>query len=446
MGLTLRARRGLALAVVVLLVVAGSTVGHLASVTRIALGAASEEGELLARQLSYQSSRVLDAAPAPSPTVLQRDPGIRAMLEGIVGYSHTVVYAAVVDPSGRVLAHSNPKLEGEMLPRRQSLEHLKEWSTLRSVLSLLGEPDIYEAQVPMVLGERPFATVRVGVSTSLLRQELGRAALHSLVVALAALSVAVIVGLGVGHMLLQALRKIAQGMERLARGERHAAADLTRDDELGELAARVDRLGERTRTDGIFDKLEDAVIVLNANREVVFHNQAAESLLGPRSAAVLPNEHPLATVVAELFDHGIERRNASVEVPSPDGQPRELAVSSDRIADGSGAGGGVLALRNLEPVRAVQSLVHYEHIPNTKMQPFVESGLWDPGLKGFPEAIENVFQQTVVQLCIVHLVRHSLNYVNWKQRKEVARDLKTIYTSATDTEAEQRLAEFSAKW
>src|SRR5437867_762528 len=359
MGLTLRARRGLALAVVVLLVVAGSTVGHLASVTRIALGAASEEGELLARQLSYQSSRVLDAAPAPSPTVLQRDPGIRAMLEWIVGFSHTVVYAAVVDPSGRLLAHSNPELEGEMLPRRQSLEHLKEWSTLRSVLSLLGEPDIYEAQVPMVLGERPFATVRVGVSTSLLRQELGRAALHSLVVALAALSVAVIVGLGVGHMLLQALRKIAQGMERLARGERHAAADLTRDDELGELAARVDRLGERTRTDGIFDKLEDAVIVLNANREVVFHNQAAESLLGPRSAAVLPNEHPLATVVAELFDHGIERRNASVEVPSPDGQPRELAVSSDLIADGSGAGGGVLALRNLEPVRDVQSLVTY---------------------------------------------------------------------------------------
>lgn len=68
------------------------------------------------------------------------------------------------------------------------------------------------------------------------------------------------------------------------------------------------------------------------------------------------------------------------------------------------------------------------------------------GLKGFPEAIESVFPQTVVQLCIVHLVRHSLNYVNWKERKEVARDLKTIYTSATDVEAEQRLAEFRMKW
>jgi len=68
------------------------------------------------------------------------------------------------------------------------------------------------------------------------------------------------------------------------------------------------------------------------------------------------------------------------------------------------------------------------------------------GLKGFPEAIESVFPQTEVQLCIVHLVRHSLNYVGWKQRKEVARELKLMYTAATDVEAEQRLAEFSLKW
>jgi putative transposase len=68
------------------------------------------------------------------------------------------------------------------------------------------------------------------------------------------------------------------------------------------------------------------------------------------------------------------------------------------------------------------------------------------GLKGFPEAIETVFPKTEVQLCIVHLVRHSLNFVGWKQRKEVATDLKTIYTAATEAEAEQRLNEFAAKW
>ena len=68
------------------------------------------------------------------------------------------------------------------------------------------------------------------------------------------------------------------------------------------------------------------------------------------------------------------------------------------------------------------------------------------GLKGFPEAIESVFPQTEIQLCIVHLVRHSLNFVGWKQRKEVAADLKLIYRAATEAEAETRLDEFALKW
>ena len=68
------------------------------------------------------------------------------------------------------------------------------------------------------------------------------------------------------------------------------------------------------------------------------------------------------------------------------------------------------------------------------------------GLKGFPEAIEAVFPHTSVQLCIVHMVRHSLNYVSWKRRAEVAADLKRIYQSSTADEAELRLGEFETKW
>lgn len=68
------------------------------------------------------------------------------------------------------------------------------------------------------------------------------------------------------------------------------------------------------------------------------------------------------------------------------------------------------------------------------------------GLKGFPEAIEAVFPRTQVQLCIVHMVRNSLRYVSWKQRKEVAADLKTIYQAPTAEQAEMNLAAFEAKW
>src|SRR6202795_2320836 len=66
------------------------------------------------------------------------------------------------------------------------------------------------------------------------------------------------------------------------------------------------------------------------------------------------------------------------------------------------------------------------------------------GLKGFPEAIETVFPEAQVQLCVVHQVRASLNAVSWKQRKQVAADLKPVYQASTVADAELRLAEFAA--
>jgi len=68
------------------------------------------------------------------------------------------------------------------------------------------------------------------------------------------------------------------------------------------------------------------------------------------------------------------------------------------------------------------------------------------GLKGFPEAIEAVFPNTQVQLCMVHLVRHSLSYVSHRDRKEVATDLKAIYQAATLSEAEHQLDQFEERW
>ena len=68
------------------------------------------------------------------------------------------------------------------------------------------------------------------------------------------------------------------------------------------------------------------------------------------------------------------------------------------------------------------------------------------GLKGFPDAIEAVYPKTQVQLCIVHMVRNSLRFVSWKQRKEVAADLRLIYQSATAEQAEMELTAFEAKW
>ena len=68
------------------------------------------------------------------------------------------------------------------------------------------------------------------------------------------------------------------------------------------------------------------------------------------------------------------------------------------------------------------------------------------GLKGFPEVIESVYPRAEVQTCIVHMIRTSLSYVNWKQRKPVAADLRQIYQAATAQEAGEQLDAFAQKW
>jgi len=68
------------------------------------------------------------------------------------------------------------------------------------------------------------------------------------------------------------------------------------------------------------------------------------------------------------------------------------------------------------------------------------------GLKGFPQAIESIFPHAQVQLCIVHMVRASLNYVTWQDRKKVVADLKPIYKALTRDDAERQLTGFETKW
>ncbi len=68
------------------------------------------------------------------------------------------------------------------------------------------------------------------------------------------------------------------------------------------------------------------------------------------------------------------------------------------------------------------------------------------GLKGFPDAVNTVYPQTKIQLCIVHMVRNSLKYVSWKDQKALCAELKLIYRSATEEVALRELDDFETRW
>ncbi len=68
------------------------------------------------------------------------------------------------------------------------------------------------------------------------------------------------------------------------------------------------------------------------------------------------------------------------------------------------------------------------------------------GLKGFPDAVNTVFPQTRIQLCIVHMIRNSTKYVSWKERKQICADLKSIYSAPSEKAGQDALDQFGKKW
>jgi transposase-like protein len=68
------------------------------------------------------------------------------------------------------------------------------------------------------------------------------------------------------------------------------------------------------------------------------------------------------------------------------------------------------------------------------------------GLKGLPDAVNTVWEKTVVQTCIVHLLRNSFKYASKRDRAQIAKDLKPVYTAASEAAALDAFAEFSGKW
>ena len=379
MRLSLRAKEGLAIAALVGLAGAIATAAHLATVARLGMEEAAATGTLLARQLFLQGSRALAGARGVPADILRRDPGLRALLDSMVGYSPTVVYGAITDPTGRVLAHSDRKQVGAHLPDRDTLEAAAQWNPLELLRTLAGPPQVFEAQVPLTLGARPFGTARVGISTSLLRRQLGGALERSLLVGGVALALALGAGLALGGILLRPLRQIVAGVDRLARGEEHEPLAVDRQDELGELASKLNVLGEQiqeNRTQLLGEKgrleqmvrvLQDAVIFLNRDGQLVFANPAAEGLLGHplhetvgrRLKDLLAPEHPLAAALDSLLAPGAHGASQHLRFDDAEGKTREVRVSVYPIWEDEGSTGTVVAIQDLEPVKAVRSLLDY---------------------------------------------------------------------------------------
>lgn len=352
---------------------------YMTQLVRVTLESAAGEAELMAREVFALSKEVLSRpSDRPPAALLAGAPELDALMGAHLGYSRHVVYTAVTDTEGRVLAGT--EAAGRAMPEDPPLlEALVSEDPLGRIRGLWRH-ELYEVRAPLELDGRPFGSIRLGVATALLRREVETALTQGAQVGGAALVLALLGGIALAAFTLRPVRRLRHLVGELRAGEEPGLGEPVRfSNELDDLATELTAFGREVRTERLrllaekasleqlAGSLEDPVVVLNRRREVLFANPAAREVLGtPVEEAlgrsledVLPPSHPLVSLVVRTAAEGAEVRGFQLTLEA-DGESLEYLASAFPVPDRDGERVGfVLLLEDLDAVRILRSLIRY---------------------------------------------------------------------------------------
>jgi signal transduction histidine kinase len=345
---------------------------HLARLASVSLDESKARADLLAKTIYQRSREVVANAPEPF-AALKADRGLRSIIESSV-YSKDVTYAAIVDVNNAAVVHADPSEEQQTLPPGGDLGSLLNRRPVAQLLAIYSsQGQNLEWRQPLLLGDREIGSIRIGVSTLLIRQNLNGSLGPALATAIAALALSVFGAMLLAQLLLRPIHVIRSGLTRLGKGEFGVQLNLTQHDEFGELGTFFNAISEQLSVDrsqmagqvanleSAVERLEDAVAIVNARGELLFANPAMRSLLpaaapGAALDAVLPPDHALR----RLFEQTLVSLQSRGPLSAVFGESGERLVMTHAISDAKGDLVGIMLIaRNLEYLSQVQSTVRY---------------------------------------------------------------------------------------
>ena len=371
MRLGIKGKQVLGVTLIVGAVAAGLSLMHLARLARVSLDESKSRAELVGKAIFHRAFQAVQDARDPVQA-LRNDPGLRSIVESSV-YAKNVTFAAIVDTTGLAVVHALPIQEGSQLPTNENLEDLISSPAWTQLYQIYTEGKTYEYRQPLLLGPAEFGSIRIGVSTLLIRNDLRVWLGPAGQAALIALAIAVFGAMALSQVLLRPIHVIRSGLTRLGKGEFGVRLDLEEDDEFRELGTFFNTVSAQLSADrsqianleSSFEHLEDAVAIINPNSDVLFANAAAEHLLpgvaaGQPLDAVLPTDHALRRLAAETLVTRQSRGPFPAVFTAARGEQGERLILSHPVQDASGALVGVmLIVRNLEYLSQVQSTLRY---------------------------------------------------------------------------------------
>ncbi len=345
-------------------------------VTRLAevvLQESYARGQLLSNAIFHRAREVVPASPEPY-TALRTDPGLRAILESTI-YGESVTGASILDTGGTVIASSDTTRVGQPLEEGADLAALLEQSPVQQLRVIYSEEGrTLDVRQPMMLGDEAFGSIRIGVSTLLMRRELNASLRPALLTAAVAVGVAVFVAALLAQLLLRPIHVIRSGLTRLGKGEFGVTLDLPPGDEFGELgtffntmsqqlsADRDALAGQKAHLQSAVEHLEDAVALFNPSGELLFSNPAMQpelpaDAIGRPIRALLTDAHPYRAIVEETLATRTSR--GPVQVRLAESTDDVLLMTHAIEATDHGLVGVLLVSRNLASLSRVQSTIAY---------------------------------------------------------------------------------------
>lgn len=374
----------LAITMMVFVLVCTFSYIYIAAQLRRSITGAYQTASLLNQQLAYlatdatpdlSSTRVDTDNPAEVRTAiayyLGMDIDLNRALESVVGSWPIIYDAAIVDANGKAILDTNSDLIGKVLAPRPPFQEVRD-AGFRKQLRLVYSPAaVYDVSMPLQLNGAPFGSIRVGVSTVFLKNEVTPSLRQATVISLTTILISLVVAAGLSHLALGPLERISRSLDSVSAGDASAVEqDEHAHDEYGLVTLKIAHLGRQMRdtnqifsalkenVDQVMAKLQDGLMLFTREARVVLVSASVERFLGrPRgellgctAKEIFSGETALGALALEAFRQ--HRPILQREVETPSGKPVQISI--DFIQEGKAQIGALLTLRDAESVRRIE--------------------------------------------------------------------------------------------
>jgi methyl-accepting chemotaxis protein len=245
---SIRVKQIVGVTAIVGLAVVALSILYAARLTDVVLHESYSRGQFMARQILHRAGAIVTGAGDPWAQ-LRDDPGLRSIMESSA-YSDNVTTATMVDSNGIILIANLRSMVGQLSPPQDDLGLLDAASPYAKLKEIYtGDGRTLEVRETLRRGEEEFGSIRIGVSTLLMRRELDELFWGALFTVAAALGIAVFVAGVFAQLLLRPIHVLRSGLTRLGKGEFGVRLDLPPGDEFGELGDFFNTVSQQLSAD-----------------------------------------------------------------------------------------------------------------------------------------------------------------------------------------------------